>query len=339
MFFILDKRYVSSGEAMDKIYGFRRVITSHTVYTLKIHDRNRQPVFHTTQNRQQALERAENTDTMLTAFFKLNQEDPEARQYLYEEIPYHYVFANHRWKTRERRMDKTVARLQFVYPSSKELFHLRLLLQHVRGPESWDDLLTVNGETYASFSQACVARNLVEDNEYIRVLLNEALQQTVHFHVRFLFAHILIHSNPVNPTPSVLWEEYAHRMSMDYVMFQRDTIDVAVQRSLHHIKHLLRSDGKSLSDFNLPEPTMNVEWRYHHENINMLELSPQEYAERVAELEPTLNPEQQRTYNSIVQAVENNRRTKLFFIDGPGGTGKTYLINVSIVNGEYSSAS
>jgi hypothetical protein len=67
-------------------------MSSHTVYTLKIHERNRQPIFHTTANREQALDRAETTDTMLTAFFKLNREDPFANRFLYEEIPYHYVF-------------------------------------------------------------------------------------------------------------------------------------------------------------------------------------------------------------------------------------------------------
>ena len=321
---------MSSGEAMDKIHGFSRVVTSHTVYTLKIHARDRQPVFHTTENRGQALERAETRDTMLTAFFKLNQDDPEARQYLYEEIPYHYVFNEGVWTPRQRRHDKTVARLQFIYPSSKELFHLRLLLQHVRGPQSWDDLLTVNGRPYDTFTKACVARNLVENDEYIRALLDEALQQRIHFHVRFLFAHILIHSEPINPSPLQLWEDYAERMSGDYIMFQHDTAEVAIQRSLHHLKYMLRCERKSLSDYDLPEPTMDIDWRYRHENINLLEMTPEEYATRVDELLPTLNPEQRAAYDAIVDALENNRRSKLFFIDGPGGTGKTYLINVSL---------
>ena len=35
--------------------------------------------------------------------------------------------------------------------------------------------------------------------------------------------------------------------------------------------------------------------------------------------------------------VNNNNaaEAKLFFIDGPGGTGKTYLFNVSILNYNY----
>ena len=37
-------------------------------------------------------------------------------------------------------------------------------------------------------------------------------------------------------------------------------------------------------------------------------------------------------YNQIMRQVNNNNaaEAKLFFIDGPGGTGKTYLFNVNI---------
>ena len=35
-------------------------------------------------------------------------------------------------------------------------------------------------------------------------------------------------------------------------------------------------------------------------------------------------------YNSIMNAIENGQPndSKLFFLDGPGGSGKTYLFNV-----------
>ena len=315
---------------MDKIYGFSRVVTSHTVYTLQIHARDRQPVVHTTANREQALQRAATIDTMLTAFFKLNQEDENANQYLYEEIPYHYVFDKGTWTPRQRRHNKTLARLQYVYPSSRELFHLRLLLQHVRGPRSWEDLLTVNGNLSNTFSEACVARNLVENDRYLRDIIEEALQLRVHHEVRFLFAHLLIHCEPVNPTPLQLWEHYSERMSLDYIHFQNDTVEVATQRTLHHLQFFLSNARKTLADYNLPEPTMNVDWRYRHENVNLLETTVEEYTAKVQEILPTLNREQRFAYDAIVNAVESNRPKKLFFIDGPGGTGKTYLINVSI---------
>ncbi len=38
----------------------------------------------------------------------------------------------------------------------------------------------------------------------------------------------------------------------------------------------------------------------------------------------TLNSEQLSAYNAIIQSVLNNEG-KAFFIDGPGGTGKSFL--------------
>jgi len=46
-----------------------------------------------------------------------------------------------------------------------ELFHLRLLLLSVKGATSFNDLKIVNGEIYQSFSAACLALGLIEDDD------------------------------------------------------------------------------------------------------------------------------------------------------------------------------
>ena len=54
-------------------------------------------------------------ENKLTAFFQLNQTDEEARQYLYEQIPYHYIFNSEKkiW-TRRKNIVKVVSRLSPV---------------------------------------------------------------------------------------------------------------------------------------------------------------------------------------------------------------------------------
>ena len=43
---------------------------------------------------------------------------------------------------------------------------------------------------------------------------------------------------------------------------------------------------------------------------------------------PLLNTDQLRIYNIVIEAVyDSNVYSKVFFIDGPGGTGKTFLYN------------
>ena len=40
----------------------------------------------------------------------------------------------------------------------------------------------------------------------------------------------------------------------------------------------------------------------------------------------SLNPEQLEAFNRIMEKVDNNEEpTKCFYLDGPGGSGKTYL--------------
>ena len=69
---------------------------SHTIYKLAIHLSNQQRVFYRERQQEQAAERAEGRDTHLSALFRLNREDLTARQFLYSDIPKHYVFIDRR---------------------------------------------------------------------------------------------------------------------------------------------------------------------------------------------------------------------------------------------------
>ena len=62
---------------------------------------------------------------------------------------------------------------------------------------------------------------------------------------------------------------------------------------------------------------VNEEWS----SYNTLHL-----AEQVHQNVPLLNNEQRLIYDEVIQAVVNNT-SGCFFIDGPAGTGKTFLYN------------
>ena len=47
-----------------------------------------------------------------------------------------------------------MGRVYTVSPVDGEKFNLHVLLNHVKGPTGFDDLLTVNGITYPNFKQA-----------------------------------------------------------------------------------------------------------------------------------------------------------------------------------------
>ena len=47
---------------------------------------------------------------------------------------------------------------------------------------------------------------------------------------------------------------------------------------------------------------------------------------------PSLNVNQKIAYDIIMNAIYNNSKQRIFFIDGPGGTGKTFLYNTVLAS-------
>ena len=105
----------------------------------------------------------------MTAWFKLNIEDPNAHQLQYTEIPNHFVFKN-RDKSlvkRQRGGDRIISRMDSVSPADLEKFFLKMLLLHVPGATSYDSVKTVSGEVASTFREACIQMHLLaNDTEY-----------------------------------------------------------------------------------------------------------------------------------------------------------------------------
>ena len=59
-----------------------------------------------------------------------------------------------------------IGRINSVNPKKGERFYLRLLLNHVKGPTSFQDLLTVDGIYYLYFKEA-EKIDFLESNESI----------------------------------------------------------------------------------------------------------------------------------------------------------------------------
>jgi len=86
-----------------------------------------------------------NSKTMFTQFFALNEIDPQSRTFLYREIPQHYCWNNRQKEWYLRRSNKKViGQIYIVSPSKVDKFFLRILLSHIRGPTSWKYLLSPN---------------------------------------------------------------------------------------------------------------------------------------------------------------------------------------------------
>ncbi len=79
----LDARYVSAPEAIWRIFEFKMHDISHAIIRLAVHLPYEQAVYFRDGKEQEALEAASTKETNLTAWFKLNQNDSSANDFLY----------------------------------------------------------------------------------------------------------------------------------------------------------------------------------------------------------------------------------------------------------------
>ena len=118
---------------MHRLLDLQMKSKSHSIVRLALHLEDRELVYFDENGIEQAVDRHANRDTMLTAWFELNKHDINARQFLYSEIPYHYVFEKNQWKPRKQGGDKILTRIYNCSPKFIETYALRLLLLNRRG--------------------------------------------------------------------------------------------------------------------------------------------------------------------------------------------------------------
>ena len=100
----------------------------------------------------------------MTAWFELNESDQDTRIYLYPEIANFYVFNEQlkKWPVRKKHYKPVFSRMYLVHPKNRERFYLRLLLLHVIGAQSFEDLRTFQNVIYPTFYKAAIARKLIQ---------------------------------------------------------------------------------------------------------------------------------------------------------------------------------
>nr|XP_047129403.1 uncharacterized protein LOC100202463 [Hydra vulgaris] len=323
----LDCRFVSAPEALWRIYEYSISDMSHTIIRLQIHLPDNQRVHFNEGEEQVAIDRAAQRDTHLTAWFKLNAENNEARQYSYVEIPYHFVFGkNCMWKVRQRGSDKVVVRMYKV-SSFCELFFLRLLLLHVKGAKSFEDLRTVHGTVFNTFREACYHLGLLQDDIEWRNTLIEAAATRMPKQIRLLFCIILTLCEPDDPLH--LWNTFKNYMVEDYIHHSMPVV-LAEQAALRQIESIIIQSGKTLADYNLPALDQFLDNVPENDDEDV-----QAFIDEANRVRPLLNDNQRNVADAILAALSveptnENKHSRLFFMDGPAGCGKTFTYNYLI---------
>ncbi len=211
-----------------------------------------------------------------------------------------------------------MARMHWISPTLTELYHLRMLLTRFPA-NSYDDLLSYNGQHYNTFQEAARARGLIDnENEYNEAITEASTFQTGHG-LRQLFVCLITSGAPAK----VLWEEFKDLFAEDFLDAMHDR-EKAFNAALCAIDRKLQMHGKSLKDVGLPE-AKDETTEVGRESARWNEPELKQFVEKWL---PLLTPEQRAVYDYITEALETGETRKPAFFDGPSGTGKTLLLRL-----------
>ncbi|CAN1249080.1 ATP-dependent DNA helicase pif1 [Linum perenne] len=277
----------------------------------------------------------ENRRTMLEAWMDINKQDDEARKYTYLEFPQHYVWNKKEkyWKRRKSRI--SIGRLYYAHPSSNERYYLRVLLHIVKGCRSFEEIKTVNGITYESFKETCYALGFLADDNEWHDCLQEVSTWASGRKMRRIFATMLAFSQVSNVKD--LWERNWELLSEDILynqrrMLNRPNLTLCVDEikdiCLLEIQKFLQGIGTSLENFQgMPLPRTNLYGTSNSLLSDELHWNEEQMRDVFNTNYRKLNEEQKRAFDMITTAV-HEKNGKCFFVEGPGGTGKTFLWKV-----------
>jgi hypothetical protein len=341
-----DGRYLCAPEACASLFRFEPNRKSHKVQRLPIHLDRQQTVIFEENQAQQAVD-AGPRETELTAFFALNQGegvDGEGRvlanSLLYQDIPRYFRYSKDGWIQRKEpapdniksawtSQKPVIGRMHECPKKDDELYSLRTLLLHVKGPESFSDLKTVEEQIpqpdgsmrtvtrqCPTFSEAAILRGLKgADDEW-----DKCLKHARHDHMpgalRSVFASILVHCHPNDPQK--LWNDHRKWLWDDRTWETNSAeYDFKAYHSIERIVQKFNSTYTLATTYKIPVPEGSFD------EIEQEEQMEYDVAQGEAML-ASLKPTQREHYDKIINAVDSGEG-HCFFLDGPGGSGKSYL--------------
>lgn len=311
----LQGRYVGSTESLWRLFQYEMHYQTHTLVRLDCHLPDMQNVYYTEGEEVAAINNLRKTK--LLAFFLLNRHDQYANNLLYTEVPHSYVWnsTSKKWNRRINNSDKVIARLYAVSVKDVEKFHLRLLLLHVRGPTSFEDLRTHNGVLYNTFVEAAYSRRIASNDNEWHDCLNESKDTQTAKQMRQLFGYICGLNVPANAL--ALWNKFRYYLAEDFLLENDE--GVSYNLALNEIEEILITHNTSCVELGLPSPI----------SIAPLPLNQIDLAQELQifdQMYETLNDDQRSIINNILQQIElNNTGHNVFCVTAHAGCGKTYI--------------
>lgn len=332
----VNSRYLSSSEAMWRIFNYNVTSKTPSVTALRVHVPNGQlgsmskgPKASTASPLLYYFARppGEEFDGLCYAEyfakFKRRKDLSPAQQreehwveYQIQDNPQRPSFV-----IRNKGPDKLI-RIAIVAPRLGEIYYIRLLLQ-IRPARSFEALRTVDGVIFETFQEACVELGVFRDKNEANHTIEEAIE--MHYspqHIRFLFAHLLV---DLEPAGRVLWDQYKSSMIADFANFP--SIERREREALRDLQRLLQGRNANLCNFGLPEQGISPTALSREQDLLLDEAAEQrrQYECRAA----MFNEEQSKVFNMLVER-QSSGQPSCVFLDGRAGRGKSFVLETFV---------
>jgi PIF1-like helicase/Helitron helicase-like domain at N-terminus/Helicase len=331
----LNGRYITPAMAIWNIMAFRCHEEKPPVMQLPYHLEGCHMVHFAAGLSMPQLEMAAGQQkSMFIAWMEYNRSHDEGNLDLrYQDFPmaFRWDKPGRRWMKRKRNTP-AIGRLDAANPNQGEYFELWRLLQRRRGAKSYEDLYTVNGVRCTKPSDACAALGLNFGDDEWQQFFEEVRHASTGHNMRTLFVTACVQGSVRNGRQ--LWDDFKDAMSDDLPRRAERRRIVNLPPDLEHpyhdyalflLRRMFQEFGETLDHFDLPSPV----FAWEVEDANPL-LAQERYDHLEQQLYvddnlPQLNAGQQAAYDQIVHAIERDPQSAHFFLQGPAGTGKTFL--------------
>ncbi|XP_035838045.1 uncharacterized protein LOC118485732 [Helianthus annuus] len=268
--------------------------------------------------------------SMFLSWMERNKDpnDTLARTLTYVQFPNFYVWKLDKrvWEPRQRKT--AIGRIHSVPPSLGEAYFLRILLNKVRGPTSFDDIKTVNGHVYDTYRDACYTLGLLDDDsEYVEAIKEASLSGSASY-IRNLFCTMLLSSSLSRP--EVVWESSWKYMTDDFLYrLQKYHRVTALSIPEHQLKNyalceiekfLLRNNSSLRRFQTMPFPDMSSSGSSDSRLIFEERAYDITHLGNLYDSQLTMLTDEQRFVFEEIMAAVNGDNGGIFFLYGYGGT-------------------
>uniref|UniRef100_A0A8R1HHB1 ATP-dependent DNA helicase n=2 Tax=Caenorhabditis japonica TaxID=281687 RepID=A0A8R1HHB1_CAEJA len=272
---------------------------------------------------------------MINAWFAVNRKEPVklprgelSNTLTLPEMLRFFVFQTKSQKFVLRKKDysrRIIPRIMAPQPRYLELTATRLICQTVYGPKNWEDLRTHAGSVYPTCLEAARARRLMNGEIEWQMLIVEVAATGTPYAMRRLFVSILVNCVPANPRS--LWEDNVEVFLDKKPSWSQDQ---KVAHALRHVQLLLARHCIELHNFELrdlfeeDDVPFNLNAEEETDNPSFDPINVTEHSKKADEMYTMLNERQKIVVDRAMTLMKKEGVPRMMFVDGPGGTGKTF---------------